>query len=154
MMLTIIAVLFTQLPPPPMVDAVEAAPVVVRRQPEPEPERRRLFELAIPGAVMALGGWAASIGYLFESIDCHGNFRCDSASFALLLPQVGPWVALASQDSSGPHLLPTLGVGIAQLAGLAAMITGFFISVPTDSAASFTLNVAPTGNGIALGGTF
>lgn len=129
--------------PPPL---IPARPVVVVA-PAPR-EQRRLFELAIPGAVLALGSWVAGMVMFFDSIDCRGSWlsNCYSASGWLFLPQVGPWLALTDPSTHNGYLVQTLALGVTQLAGLIAMITGFAFTVPVD--------IAPTLDGVAVSGRF
>lgn len=151
--------------PPPMVDAPQRPAVSDRVFDEDqlrvtarvaaEPQTRRMYELAIPGAVAALGGWVAGWVTLFSSIDCdlfRGNCN-NSASVLLLIPQLGPWLAILNGGTNDPWFGHNLGIGLAQAIGLAAMVSGFVISVPTWSE-DVAMNLVPTGNGVALGGSF
>ena len=125
---------------PPLIPALRAAP--------PARVERRLFELAIPGAVLAFGSWIVGMGMFFDSIDCRGAWlsNCYSASGWLFIPQVGPWLALSDASTHNGYLGQTIALGVMQLAGLLAMITGFVLSIPVD--------VAPTFDGVAVSGRF
>lgn len=151
MSLALVVVLLSQFTPPPMVDGASGEQVVVGRQ--APLETRRLWELSVPGAIGAQVSWVIGLIYWFDSVQCTSWLAsCRSASGFLWLPLVGPWLALMDASTTPEHLGPTVGLGIAQLAGLAAMMAGLFINVPTGEAVS--LNLHPTGNGLALGGRF
>jgi hypothetical protein len=122
---------------------------------EVERPTRHIYELAIPGAVAALSGWIAGWATFFGSIHCSGflDLNCTSASALLLFPQVGPWLAIAAGGTSDPWFGTNLALGLVQLAGFAAMVTGFAARVPVGDDA-VTLNVVPTGKGVAIGGAF
>ncbi len=165
--------LLGQLPSPPLVPADDptprravapsgpyqrlapAPPLGVAVEPQPE-EFRRLWELAGLGAALALGTWVASLYVFFDSIHCSLSLfsaRCTSASGLLVLPQLGPWLAIVDNGPTDPWFGTNLGLGVAQLGGLAAMVLGMAVRVPVGEA-DVLVNVAPTGNGVALGGAF
>jgi len=127
--------------------------VRVRSEPQPEPEQRRLWELAAPAAAIALGSWFVSGVVVVGS--CSGRWftACQSASIFLIIPQLGPWMAIAAGGSADPWFGTNLALGVAQTGGLLAMITGMIVKVPV-SADGDTVSVMPTGNGVALSGSF
>jgi hypothetical protein len=182
-LLTVVALIQAQtFSPPPLVPSVpQREPSTVSRPPlvggdapppttppthraaDAETQTRRLYELAIPGAVGAFIGWFAGWGVFFDSVHCSGSlfssapgagYHCSSASGWLFIPQIGPWLAFIDSNTSN-HLAPTLGVALMQTLSLAAMIAGFAIRVPVASSTeSISLNVMPTSNGAAVSGRF
>ena len=154
MLVTALVVMLSQTPVPPLVESTGEV------HKNAEPEQRRLRELTIAGGAVAYGAWLVGVIGWFASINCrdvatrawHVDYRCTSTSPWLWVPQVGPWMALFSGGAQGDWIYGTVGLGIAQLLGLAAVIAGMAIKVPTHE--NFAMNLTPTANGVALGGTF
>lgn len=166
----LVVAMLSQVSSPPLVgnpDLVVREPAVPRgpyvaletaKQVEapPEPVRRRLWELFVPGSIAAFGGWL--VGGVIPAVQSNSCWSrslftapCESPSAQMIIPLIGPWIAISRTGTADPFFGHHLAYGVVQLAGLAAMVAGLAIGVSVGDA---SVSLAPTGDGVALGGTF
>ena len=153
--------------------AIALRDVPAKPTPDYEPkvvrEPHRLHALTIAGGAQALVGWLVGIVGFFASttsgcydfsVDYSGfggsgrsnappRVPCRSTSGWLLVPQLGPWLALATHSVHDGWVGASVALGVVQLAGLAAMLCGVAVKTPRTPVA---IGLAP--NGVTLSASF
>jgi hypothetical protein len=126
--------------------AVEPAAAATQDEPIDEAPRRRLWGLSIVGGAVGMTAYIAGAVEVWRASVVIAASSLPPRSGWLMLPLVGPWMALTdpSTASSGTTGLAIVA-GVTQLLGLGLTIFGPLITI--DGAA---VNLAPTG----VSGTF
>jgi len=101
-------------------------------QPAPKP-MKPFAPLLIAGPALSLLGWWASIYQYFAVLDCYDTFpTCTGTSMWMLVPQVGPWMGLATGQTRGTNVFPAIALGIVQLLGLGLTLASAIVAAASS----------------------